>query len=89
MKVKSAKSPKTQTSKSAKSQKLDNQSKKNQQQSKKTDKSSKKGEKVERKSSSDNSPVPSYFIPPPIGKPTEEEWQEITSKKKKPRARKE
>nr|CDS33213.1 expressed conserved protein [Hymenolepis microstoma] len=89
--VKPTKAPHTQAAKQTKSPKQENQPKKNQQQQqgKKTEKAVKKNNKVERKSSSDGSPAPSYVIPPQIEKPVEEEWQEIPSKKKKPRARKE
>ncbi|VDO03036.1 unnamed protein product [Rodentolepis nana] len=89
--VKPAKASHTQAAKPTKSPKQENQPKKNQQQQqgKKVEKAAKKNSKVERKNSSDGSPAPSYFIPPQMEKPVEEEWQEITSKKKRPRARKE
>ncbi|KAM3185606.1 hypothetical protein ACTXT7_006061 [Hymenolepis weldensis] len=90
VKVKPAKSSQIQAAKPAKSPKQENQPKKNQQQQqeKKAEKAPKKIDKVERKNSSSGSSFPSYVIPPSIEKPAEEEWQEITSKKKKPRARK-
>lgn len=83
VKVKPTKAPQNQAAKPTKATKQESQPKKKQQQQ------GKKAEKAAKKSdNSDESPAPSYVIPPPIEKPVEEEWQEIPSKKRKPRPRK-
>ncbi|KAL5107710.1 hypothetical protein TcWFU_004913 [Taenia crassiceps] len=94
-KLQSGQSPTKETAKAgAKNKKPDNQLKRSQKQQNKKSERSPKAESrdEENRNSGDSSPAKSTYVPTvsAVEKPTEDEWQEIPSaKKKKQRARKE